>query len=92
MVFSLWVMTEGVVVAVQSFDYKKAGFGGWWAMLLFGIAVVVLGVFGLRNLDIAGKTLSWMIGAGIIAVGVAYLVAVIGVSRFDRAMKEASKS
>ncbi len=89
MVFSLWVMTEGVVIAVQSFDYKKAGFGGWWALLLLGIAVVVLGIFGLRHIEVAGKTLTWMIGIGVIVVGLAYLMAVAGISRFEKAVKEA---
>jgi uncharacterized membrane protein HdeD (DUF308 family) len=90
MIFSLWVMTEGVVIAVQSFDYKKAGFGSWWALLLFGIAVVVLGCFGLRNIDVAGKALSWMIGIGVIVVGLAYLLAVVGVNRFEKLEKEAT--
>ena len=92
MVFSLWVMTEGVVIAVQSFDYKKAGFGGWWAMLIFGIAVVVLGVFGLRNIEVAGKALTLMIGIGVIIVGLAYLMAVAGISRFEKAVKGAMES
>ena len=92
MVFSLWVMTEGVVIAVQSFDYKKAGFGGWWAMLLFGIAVVVLGVLGLRHLEAAGKALTCMIGIGVILVGLAYLLAVIGISRFEKKVKEVEQA
>jgi uncharacterized membrane protein HdeD (DUF308 family) len=71
-------------------DYKKAGFGSWWALLLFGIAVVVLGCFGLRNIDVAGKALSWMIGIGVIVVGLAYLLAVVGVNRFEKLEKEAT--
>lgn len=82
MVFSLWVMTEGIIIVVQSFDYKKAGFKSWWALFLLGIAVVVLGILGLRYLDVAGRMLSWMIGIGIIVAGLAYLLAFRGVNRF----------
>ena len=89
MVFSLWVMTEGVVIAVQSFDYKKVGFSSWWALLIFGIAIAVLGVLGLRNIEVAGKALTWMIGIGVIIVGLAYLMAVSGINRFEKAVKEA---
>ena len=83
-VFAIWVMVEGVIIAVQSFDYKKVGFSYWWALLILGIAGAVLGWLGLRNLDVAAKTLTVLIGVGIIANGLAYLCAVAGVSRFER--------
>ena len=83
-VFAIWVMVEGVIIAVQSFDYKKVGFPYWWALLILGIAGAVLGWLGLRNLDVAAKTLTVLIGVGIIANGLAYICAVAGVSRFER--------
>lgn len=88
LVFSLWVIMEGVFVAVQSFDYKKVGFPNWWALLLLGIVVVVLGFLCLRNLDAAGKTMSLMIGLGVILLGVAYLLGYIGLKRFENYVKE----
>jgi uncharacterized membrane protein HdeD (DUF308 family) len=88
MIFSLWVITEGVVIFVQSFDYKRAGFGSWWALLLFGLAVAVLGFFGLRNIEASGKVLAWMIGTGVIVVGLSYLLAFAGIKRFEKAVKE----
>ena len=30
MAFALWVTVEGLIIAVQSFDYKKVGFGSWY--------------------------------------------------------------
>lgn len=30
-IFAWWVLIEGIIVAVQSFDYKQAGFSAWWA-------------------------------------------------------------
>ena len=87
-IFAFWVIVEGILVAVRSFDYKQVGFGGWWGMLLMGIAAVVLGVLGLRNPDITGKTLSTLIGLGIVFAGAAYLVALGGINRFEKKVKE----
>lgn len=83
-VFSLWVMIEGVIVAVESFDYKKVGFSQWWIILVLGVAGAVLGFYGLRNLDVAAKTLSVLIGIGIVANGLAYILALIGINRFEK--------
>ena len=83
-VFTIWVMIQGVVIAVQSLDYKKVGFPYWWALLILGVAGAVLGFFGLRNLDIAAVTLSTLIGIAIIANGLAYICAVAGVNHFEK--------
>lgn len=83
-VFAIWVMIDGIVIAVQSFDYKQVGFPFWWILLVLGIAGAVLGFFGLRNLDVAAATLSTLIGIAIIANGVAYICAVTGVNRFEK--------
>lgn len=83
-VFAIWVLIEGIVIAVQSFDYKKVGFSNWWILLLLGIAGAILGVYGLKNLDVAAKTLSTLIGCGIIANGLAHFFALIGIKRFEK--------
>ena len=87
-IFAIWVIIEGVTIAVQSFDYKKAGYGYWWAILLMGIVAVVLGILGLRNPLAAANTLSVMISIGIIVLGISYLVAVCGINKFERLIKE----
>jgi uncharacterized membrane protein HdeD (DUF308 family) len=83
-VFAIWVMIEGIVIAVQSFDYKRVGFPMWWGLLLLGIGGAVLGFLGLKNLDVTAGVLSTIIGLGIIADGLAYILAVIGVNRFEK--------
>ena len=92
LVFILWVMFEGVILAVVSFDYKKFGFSSWWLMLILGIAIVVLCIFGLRNLDVAydvaGKTLTLLIGISIIILGLAHLFALTGIKRVENYVKE----
>ena len=88
MVFAMWVLIEGVVIAVQSFDYKKAGFDKWWCLLSLGIAAAVLGCLGLRHPVDTGKTLSTLIGIGVIVAGLAYLLAFSGVHLFEKRVKE----
>ena len=83
-VFAIWVMIEGVVIAVQSFDYKRVGFPMWWVLLLLGAGAAVLGYFGLKNLDVTAGVLSAIIGIAIIANGVAYILAVVGMTRFEK--------
>ena len=91
MVFAFWIIIEGVSIAILSFDYKKVGFPYWWALLLLGIAGAVLGFFGLKNLDVTAVTLSTLIGISVILIGVAHILAVIGVSRFEKQIEKAMK-
>ena len=86
--FAMWIFIEGIVIAVQSFDYKKVGFPSWWLILLFGIAGAVLGVFSLRNPDVTAKMLALLIGIGIIVLGIAHLVALCGVNKLEKAVLE----
>ena len=85
--FAIWVIIEGISVAVQSFDYKKVGFPSWWAILLLGIVGAVFGFFGLKNLDVTAKTLTTLIGISIIVSGLAHIVALAGVNRFEKNVK-----
>lgn len=90
-VFAIWVMVEGIVLFIESFDFKKFGFGFWWFIMLLGLAAAVLGVFGLCNLEATGKTLSILIGLAIIANGISYLVALAGIDKFITKVKEVVK-
>lgn len=87
-VFAMWILVESVLIAVQSFDYKKAGYSGWWMMLLLGIAGMALGVAGLHNPIITGGTLSLLIGIAIVALGVAYLFGLRGIKKFEKFIEE----
>lgn len=83
-IFAIWVMVEGIIIAVQSFDYKRVGFPYWWVMLLLGIGAVILSIFFARNPVDSAVTLSTLIGIGIIALGVSYLVALVGIKKFEK--------
>jgi len=86
-VFAFWVMIEGVTLIIESFDFKKFMFTYWWCILLLGVVITVLGFFGLRNPEAAGVTLTTLIGIGLILVGVAYIVALCGINKFERNIK-----
>lgn len=86
-IFAMWVLIESVIIAVNSFDYKRVGFPGWWAILLLGICGAVLGVMGLRNPDVSAATLTTLIGLGVIAMGAAYLFALVGIKKFENIIR-----
>ena len=86
--FAVWVLVEGVIIAVKAFDYKQVEFKYWWCILILGVAGAVLGFLGLRNPDVAGKTLSLLVGIGVIVEGISYLVTLGGINRFEKRVKE----
>ena len=53
-------------------------------MLLLGIGAVILSIFFVRNPVDSAVTLSSLIGIGIIALGVSYLVALVGIKKFEK--------
>lgn len=91
-VFAIWVIIEGVSVFVLSFEYKKVGFQYWWVLLLLGIIGIVLGVLGLMNMDVTAVTLSTLISISVILFGLAHILAVAGVTRFEKTVDEQVKA
>lgn len=83
-VFAMWILMESILLSVQSFDYKKAGYSGWWLMLIFGIAGIVLGIFGLRAPIITAGSLSVVIGIAIIDIGIAHFFGFAGIKKFEK--------
>ena len=59
-----------------------------WAILLLGIAGAALGILGLYHLDASGITLTWLFGLSLVLLGVAYIVALVGINRFENAVKD----
>lgn len=90
-VFAFWVLVEGVTLFIESFDFRKFGFGNWWCICILGIVAAVFGILGLLYPNAAGLTLTILIGIGIILNGVAYLVALFGVNKFERNVKDFQK-
>jgi len=89
--FAIWVMYEGLSLAISSFGYKRAGFVRWWIMLLFGLLNVVLGYIAMLNAESISNILVVIIGLGIVANGVMRIVAFIAISRIEKKIKESEK-
>ncbi len=83
-VFAIWVMVEGIILAVNSFDFKKVGFKYWWCLCLLGVCAAVLGYMGIRNPVAAGQTLSTLIGLAVISSGLTRFVALAGINKFEK--------
>ena len=83
-VFSCWIMVEGIILAIRSFDFKQVRFKSWWILLILGLTAAVLGFYGLvYPFEVAGEILSYFIGAGIIALGAVDIVALIELNKLD---------
>lgn len=82
--FAFWLIVEGTLLAIRSFDFKAVYFRGWWLLLLLGICAAVLGAYSLSSpVEVAGPVLSTVIGIGIILVGVVDLVILCGINKLQ---------
>ncbi len=91
-VFSMWVMFEGISLAVLSIDYKKGGYNRWWLMTLLGICGIILGFLALRNPEETGAFLGILLGLGILANGVVRIVAFFGLRRITNKVRDIKES
>lgn len=91
-VFVMWVIFEGISLAVLSFDYKKSGYDGWWIMLLLGILSLGLGIIALHNPAGVGIFLSVLLGLGILANGVTRIIAVFALKRIQNRLRDIQES
>ena len=91
-VFAMWVLFEGVSLAVLSIDYKKGGYDRWWLMLLLGLCSIVLGFLALRNPERTGLILGVLLGLGILANGIVRIVAFFGLKRIENRLRDLEES
>jgi len=86
--FAMWIVFEGISLAVNAFEYKRFRFGGWWIMLLLGICSIVLGFMALQKPDVTAPALGMLVGIGIMANGIVRLVAYIGMKRIGNRIRD----
>ena len=55
--------------------------------MLLGIAGIVLGICGIMNMEVSAVTLSVLISIPVILFGLANILAVAGVNRFEKEVK-----
>jgi len=83
-IFALYLIFEGINLAVRSFDYKKVGFGAWWINLIMGILAAILGILSLGSPITGGITLTIFLGCGFIDAGIFYFVALFAINKFGK--------
>lgn len=83
-IFACWILAEGIILAVRSFDFKKFNFKSWWVLLVLGIATAVVGFFSLKEpFDVAAPILTYCIGAAIILLGVVEIVLLCEINKLE---------
>lgn len=91
-VFALWVMFEGISLAVLSFDYKRSGYERWWIMLLLGSCSLILGFLALRNPEEVKVLMGVLLGIGIFANGIERIVAFSALKRIGNTIRDIKES
>ena len=91
-VFSMWVMFEGISLAVLSIDYRKSHYDRWWLMLILGVCSIVLGFLALREPETTSTFLGVLIGLGILANGIIRIVAFFGLRRIEKRLRDIKES
>lgn len=77
----IWAIVRGIILAVDSFTFKKAGVNDWWGFLLLGILAVIFGIIVLGNIAVSAIVTGWMIGIMLLSVGIAGIIYAIKLSR-----------
>lgn len=84
-IFACWLLVEGVILTIRSFDFKAVRFKYWWVLCLLGVCAAVLGFYSLKSpYEVGAPALSTLIGVGIILLGVIDLVALCGISKLEK--------
>lgn len=91
-VFALWVMFEGISLAVLSFDYKRSGYERWWIMLILGSCSLILGFLALRNPEEVKVLMGVLLGIGIFANGIERIVAFSALKRIGNTIRDIKES
>lgn len=91
-VFAIWVMFEGISLAVLSMDYKRSGYDRWWLMLIFGVCSLLLGFFALRKPEATEAFIGVLLGLGIFANGIERIVAFSALKRIQAHLRDLKES
>lgn len=82
-IVSLYLLVEGFVILVQSISYRKAGFRLWYCLFVLGLLLVAIGTIGTGRPDKLVSVAGMLMGIAILLNGVAYIIALAGLSRLD---------
>ncbi len=83
-IFALWLIMEGISLAVSASDFKQIGFSYWWVPCCIGIIAACFGFYTLVNPAAGAEALVWIIGIGIMLDGIGYWVKVALINKTEK--------
>ena len=83
-IFAFWLLFEGIMACIGSFDIKQVGFRRWWILFLLGLVAACFGIYCLMNPRISVETIAWLVGIGIIIDGIGYWVKLALVNKVEK--------
>ncbi len=83
LIASVYLLIEGIIIAVQSVYYRRAGFRFWYLILILGIAIAALGCIGTGNPSALASAVGIYMGIAMIFNGIAYFIALAGLSQLE---------
>ena len=75
-IFSGWLIIDGISSVAMSFKVKNSGSSAWIISLIFGILVIIGGIYGLFHLLFTAQTSGFMIGVLLAVYGVKLIISV----------------
>lgn len=85
MLLGIWLLIEGIALAIRSFDFKAVGFKVWWLLTLLGAIAAVGGYCAIVNpFRVGGIAISLIIGIGLILLGLIDIFALLGLKKFEK--------
>ncbi|MBW1836587.1 MAG: DUF308 domain-containing protein [Deltaproteobacteria bacterium] len=81
-----WAFFYGILLFVDSFGSKKAGYKNWWLELIAGILTVIFGYIIAFNPVISVLTITVLIGISLLIVGIYNVVLSFDIKKLNRSI------
>lgn len=83
-VFAALILVAGMQTVIHAFDFKRAGFGGWHMLLIFGILTILFAVCSFVDPALSVFTITFMVGFALITRGVNRFIFLAGVKQITK--------
>lgn len=87
-IFALWLIIEGINLAVSSADFKQIGFSYWWIPCCLGVVAACFGIYALANPAASAEALVIVTGIGIILDGIGYWIKVAIINKTEKQLSK----
>lgn len=88
----VFVLFEGIDFSLNSIKYYRARTKGWWGMLLLGLAVIIMGCWGIFSPEENKRLVGILIGISFLAIGLASFIGLAGLELVEDYFEQAKKA